>query len=57
MKNGHRGVQLVGYPLGSDAPASRLATMSDKTRNTLLILGFGVSAALMFVTIYPRRQQ
>jgi len=30
--------------------------MSDKTRNTVLILGFGLSAALMFATIYPKRQ-
>lgn len=52
MKNGHSGMHLVGYPLGTET-----ISMSDKTRNTVLILGFGLSAALMLVTIYPRRQR
>jgi hypothetical protein len=57
MKNGQTGIRYVmGRHLGADAGTARLP-MKDTTRNTLLILGFGLSAALMFVTIYPRRQQ
>ena len=30
-------------------------SMSDNTRNSFLIIGFGLSAALLFYTVYPKR--
>jgi hypothetical protein len=32
------------------------SAIGPKTRNTILILGFGLSAALLLVTVYPRQQ-
>jgi hypothetical protein len=51
MKNGRH----LGENASSSAPAT--VGLPYEVRSTLLILGFGLSAALMFVTIYPRQRR